>query len=103
MRVALLAAFVWAGAGLAAEPALDLNRATPRQLEATPGVGPAISRRIVRLRDRNGPYRCVEELRAVPRLTEAQYQALRKLVYVADPDPRCAEQDARRRAGETLR
>jgi competence protein ComEA len=70
-------------AGLSAgEPKIDLNKATSAQLEALPGVGRATAERIVRIRERNGPYRCVEELRAVPRLTDGQFHVLEEGVYV---------------------
>ena len=88
-----------------AEPAAkaDLNSASTTQLEAVPGIGPTTAKRIVRLRERNGPFRCIEELRAVPRLTEAQLEALRERAFVANPDPRCKQQDILRRRGKPLR
>uniref|UniRef100_A0A832I0Y6 Helix-hairpin-helix domain-containing protein n=1 Tax=Eiseniibacteriota bacterium TaxID=2212470 RepID=A0A832I0Y6_UNCEI len=67
------------GGGPAAEapdaaPALDLNRASVSELDALPGIGPVLARRIVEHRARHGPFRRVEELRAVrgvgPRLLE---------------------------------
>jgi transcriptional accessory protein Tex/SPT6 len=83
-------------------PKLDLNAARAADLEALPGIGPTTARRIVRLRELNGPYRCVVELRAVPRLTEAQFQTLAGRSYVANPDARCAAQEALRRAGKPV-
>jgi competence protein ComEA len=54
--------------------AVDLNRATPAELEALPGIGPVLARRIADHRAAEGPFRSVEELRAVrgvgPRLME---------------------------------
>ena len=89
--------------GAPAEPErLDLNTATGAQLEALAGIGPATAERIVRMRERNGPYRCVEELRAVPRLSQSQFETLRQAVEVRDADPRCAASEARRRAGKRL-
>src|SRR3990172_1792753 len=41
---------------------LDLNRATVEQLSTLPGIGPELARRIVRYREKHGPYRRVEEL-----------------------------------------
>jgi competence protein ComEA len=53
---------------------VDLNRAGPAELEALPGIGPVLARRICEQRAREGPFRSVEELRAVrgigPRLLE---------------------------------
>jgi competence ComEA-like helix-hairpin-helix protein len=44
---------------------LDLNRAGAAELDALPGIGPVLARRIVEHRARHGPFRRVEELRAV--------------------------------------
>ena len=44
---------------------LDLNRAGPAELDALPGIGPVLARRIVEHRSRNGAFRSIEELRAV--------------------------------------
>jgi len=41
---------------------VDLNRATPKELEAIPGIGPVLAQEIVRHRERHGPFRRVEEL-----------------------------------------
>jgi competence protein ComEA len=53
---------------------LDLNRAGAAELDALPGIGPVLARRIVEYRQQHGPFRRVEELRAVrgvgPRLLE---------------------------------
>lgn len=84
------------------QPKLDLNTATATQLEAIAGIGPTTAARIVRLRERNGPYRCVEELHAVPRLTDTQFQVLTERAYVRDPDPRCKAAEQARRAGAPL-
>jgi competence ComEA-like helix-hairpin-helix protein len=68
------------GAARAAAPGgraalrLDLNRADVADLDALPGIGPVLARRIVEFRREHGPFRRVEELRAVrgvgPRLLE---------------------------------
>lgn len=53
---------------------LDLNRATTEELDALPGIGPVLARRIVEHRERHGAFRSLEELRAVrgvgPRLLD---------------------------------
>jgi len=45
---------------------LNLNTATPKQLEALPGIGPVIAKRIVEFREKRGGYRRIEELLAIP-------------------------------------
>jgi competence protein ComEA len=47
------------------EVPVDLNRAGPAELEALPGIGPVLARRIVAHREAHGPFRTPEELRAV--------------------------------------
>lgn len=63
-------------------PGLDLNLATEEQLQRLPGVGPAIARRIVRMRDRDGPFKDVRELRKVPGIGPARFDLLKGLVVV---------------------
>ncbi len=41
---------------------LDLNRATAQDLDAIPGIGPALAQRIVDYRQAHGPFRKIEEL-----------------------------------------
>jgi competence protein ComEA len=56
------------------ERRVDLNRADVAELDRLPGIGPVLAGRIVEHRARHGPFRRVEELRAVrgvgPRLLE---------------------------------
>ncbi|MFA4903140.1 MAG: helix-hairpin-helix domain-containing protein [Desulfobaccales bacterium] len=41
---------------------IDLNRASAEDLEAVPGIGPALARRIVEYRNTHGPFKQVDEL-----------------------------------------
>lgn len=59
---------------------VDVNRAGTAELEALPGVGPALAARIVAHRDRNGPFRSPEELRQVSGIGAAKMERLRPLV-----------------------
>ena len=45
---------------------VDLNRATAEELQALPGIGPALAQRVVAWRTAHGPFRSVEELEKVP-------------------------------------
>jgi competence protein ComEA len=67
-----------------AEPTgpLDLNRATPEQLDALPGVGPATAAAIVRYRDQSGPFSVVNDLLKVPGIGPSKVDAIRALVKV---------------------
>lgn len=56
---------------------VDLNTATAEQLDALPGVGPAIARRIVEHRDANGPFRSVDDLEQVAGIGPATLEKIR--------------------------
>jgi competence ComEA-like helix-hairpin-helix protein len=61
---------------------VDLNQATPRQLDGLPGIGPVLAGRIVEYRQRKGGFHSVSELRAVSGIGEKRYSALKGLVAV---------------------
>jgi competence ComEA-like helix-hairpin-helix protein len=46
-------------------PTIDLNSASPSDLDALPGIGPVLAERIVSHRRRHGPFGSPEELLAV--------------------------------------
>ena len=62
---------------------LDLNQAGVKELELLPGVGRPRAEMIVRVRERNGPFKSVEELWALPRLTKKQFAVLEECLIVA--------------------
>lgn len=59
---------------------IDVNRASARELEALPGVGPALARRILELRRRKGRLAGPEDLLEVRGIGPARLEALRDLV-----------------------
>lgn len=59
---------------------IDVNRASARELEALPGVGPALAHRIVELRRRKGRLAGAEELLEVRGIGPARLEALRDRV-----------------------
>jgi competence protein ComEA len=61
---------------------VDLNAATPEQLDALPGVGPATAAAIVTHRQEIGRYTSVEELLDVRGIGPAKLEAMRPLVTV---------------------
>jgi competence protein ComEA len=61
---------------------LNLNTATPQQLDALPGIGPVLAKRIVDFRQRKGGFRKVEELLAIPGISEAKWKVLREHLTV---------------------
>jgi competence protein ComEA len=75
-----------AGDGAPAAPSpgakLDLNTATPAQLEALPGIGPAYAQAIIAERTRRGGFRSVNELREVRGIGDQRFADLAPLVTV---------------------
>lgn len=61
---------------------LDLNHASATELEALPGIGPAKASAILRHRQEHGPFTVPGDLRDVPGIGEATFQALADLVTV---------------------
>ena len=57
--------------------ALNLNTATTKQLESLPGIGPALAKRIVEFREKKGGFKRVEELLAIPGISEKKWKTLR--------------------------
>jgi competence protein ComEA len=62
---------------------IDLNRATPDELTRLPGVGPALARRIINVRDADGPFTQLDELGRVRGMTARKIDKLRAFVTVA--------------------
>jgi len=61
---------------------LNLNTATLRDLETLPGVGPVLARRIVEFREKKGGFKRLEELLAIPGISEKKWKVIRGLVEV---------------------
>ena len=70
------------GSGPAAR--LDLNSAGAAELEALPGVGPVLSRRIVEERERAGGFRSVDDLLRVRGVTRPLIERIRPSVRVGE-------------------
>jgi competence protein ComEA len=61
---------------------LDLNTADVDELQTLPGIGPAIAQAIVTQRERNGPFRSLDDLLDVRGIGPAKLDAIRDLVRV---------------------
>lgn len=72
-----------ADAGVASATApVNLNSASAAELETLPGIGPSLAAAMVQERERNGPFRSVDELNRVPGIGPGRLARLRGLVAV---------------------
>ena len=62
--------------------ALDVNRATERDFERLPGIGPVLARRIVEYRNTRGTFQDIEQLRRVKGIGKKTFERIRPLVAV---------------------
>jgi competence protein ComEA len=61
---------------------INLNTATVQELETLPGIGPVLAKRIVEFRTRRHGFKRVEELLAIPGISERKWKLLRDKVEV---------------------
>ncbi|MGH7233408.1 MAG: ComEA family DNA-binding protein [Nitrospiraceae bacterium] len=65
-----------------AGPKLDINHATVEELRTLPGIGGVLAQRMIARRTEQGPYRTIEDLRAVKGIGAKRLEKLRTLVVV---------------------
>lgn len=61
---------------------LDLNRATAADLEAVPGLGPVLARRLVQYREKQGPFRDLEQLLNISGIGAVKLEQIRPYLAV---------------------
>lgn len=69
-----------------AEHPININAAPREALDALPGIGPALSERIVTYRSTQRPFQRVDELERVGGIGPKTLSTLRPMVRVAPPD-----------------
>jgi competence protein ComEA len=65
---------------------LDLNRASVQDLEAVPGLGPALAQRIVAYRQAHGPFKKMDELEEVSGITPRNLPKLKPYLGLGGPE-----------------
>ncbi len=66
---------------------VDLNTATVEELQQLPEIGASTARAIVQFRQKSGPFRRVEDLLAIPRISKRKLEKIRPYVTVASVSP----------------
>jgi len=61
---------------------INLNTATLAELRTLPGIGPTLAKRIVEFREKSNGFKRVEELLAIPGISEKKWEAIRNKVEV---------------------
>jgi len=74
-----------ASAKLGSKPlvTVNLNTATATELEGLPGIGPSTAARIVEYRQKNGPFKKIEDVMNVQGVGEKSFLKLRPQLTVA--------------------
>lgn len=70
-----------AGAGAAGSAGrVNINTASPAELDKLPGIGPALAERIIEYRTANGPFQDLADIKNVPGIGEAKYNQFKEKI-----------------------
>ena len=64
--------------------ALDLNSATAADLDALPGIGPALAQRIIDYRQSHGPFKNIDDLEQVSGIGPKKLALIKPYVFIED-------------------
>lgn len=63
---------------------LNINLATASEFEALPGIGPVLAEEIVKYREKNGPFKSVEDIINVSGIGKAKFNAISEHITVGE-------------------
>jgi competence ComEA-like helix-hairpin-helix protein len=72
--------------------ALDLNTATSEDLDALPGIGPVLAKRIVDYRQAHGPFRKIEDLEQVSGIGPKKLEKIKPYLIITGQEPPAPDQ-----------
>ncbi len=61
---------------------VNINLATAAELESLPGIGPALSQRIIEYREQHGPFKAITDLQKVSGIGPKKFASLEPLITV---------------------
>ncbi len=61
---------------------ININTATAEELDALPGIGPALGQRIVDYRTEHGPFTKIEDIKQVRGIGDVLFEQIRELISV---------------------
>jgi competence protein ComEA len=65
--------------------ALDLNTATAEDLDALPGIGPVLAKRIVDYRAAHGPFKKIDDLEQVSGIGPKKLEKIKPFLIISEP------------------
>ena len=68
--------------GSADTTSININTADAGELDKLPGVGEATARDIIAYREKNGPFRKIEDIMKVPRIKQNRFESIKDLISV---------------------
>lgn len=70
------------GSGTEGDRAVNINTADTAELDKLPGVGEATAREIITYREKNGPFRKIEDIMKVPRIKQGRFDSIKDLICI---------------------
>lgn len=64
---------------------INLNTASAAQLQEVPGIGPVTAEKILKMRKSYGPFKSVDDLRAIKGIGPKRIEKMRKYLTVGKP------------------